>query len=261
MKRILAAGSFSLLGVAVLPSAAFAIDLGGSISGGAEVSAGGVSAGVEVGGSASVSVDDSDISGEGSLSGGGRASGGGISAGGGVENRSSFSADDGGISVGSETNVNAGSPRAGSAPVARSAAAPAVVRGPRAAAVSLPARLAPQSRCRGIENQACMSEPTPAEINARTPLYAQALQVLAQSRVAPIATVNACRNGIVQGAMAYSPVQVDAISAGGVQALGGGVQAAPLFVRIVYARQGGYEVREAQVTCQLDAAGTVLALS
>ena len=77
----------------------------------------------------------------------------------------------------------------------------------------------------------------------------------------PVGTVAACRNGIIEGAMPYDPVRIDAVSAGNVQRIEGGGEIAPLMVRIVYDRQGGYEIREAKVNCQLSAQGAVVALS
>lgn len=77
----------------------------------------------------------------------------------------------------------------------------------------------------------------------------------------PVGTVQACRSGIIQGAMPYDPVRIDAVSAGNVQRMKGGGEIAPLVVRIVYDRQGGYEIREAKVNCQLNAEGRVVALS
>jgi hypothetical protein len=92
-------------------------------------------------------------------------------------------------------------------------------------------------------------------------MSAQFRRALAQLGRAPQATVAACRNGIIRGATPYSPVRVDAVSIGDVRQVRGGGQLAPLFVRIIYDRQGGYETREAQVSCQLDANGRVVALS
>jgi hypothetical protein len=84
---------------------------------------------------------------------------------------------------------------------------------------------------------------------------------IAQLGTAPGAIVVACRHGIIQAATPYRPVRVDAVSVGAVRQVSGGGQLAPLFVRITYDRQVGYETREAQVSCQLDPNGKVLALS
>lgn len=77
----------------------------------------------------------------------------------------------------------------------------------------------------------------------------------------PDQIVAACRDTIVAGAMPHDPVSVEAVTAGKVGRHGKSGLVAPLFVRIVYARQGGYEVRQASVKCRLDAQGTVASLA
>ena len=61
--------------------------------------------------------------------------------------------------------------------------------------------------------------------------------------------------------MPYDPVRVEAVPAGSVGKHRKGGMVAPLFVRITYARQGGYEVRKARVKCTLDASGQVASLA
>jgi enoyl-[acyl-carrier-protein] reductase (NADH) len=97
-------------------------------------------------------------------------------------------------------------------------------------------------------------------IAARTPRYNQAQQALASIDAAPVAMVTACRNGIVEAAIPHGAVRVDAVSAGSIRTSADG-QIAPLVVRIVYDRQGGYEIREAKVNCALDPAGAVTAVT
>ena len=87
------------------------------------------------------------------------------------------------------------------------------------------------------------------------------MAALGQVAGVPVGAVAACRNGIIRGAKPHDPVRIDAVSAGNVQRIKGGGQIAPLVVRIVYDRQGGYEIREAKVNCQLNAKGAVVALS
>jgi hypothetical protein len=87
------------------------------------------------------------------------------------------------------------------------------------------------------------------------------MAALAAAPQLPLEIVTGCRNGIIQAAMPYGPVQVDAVSAGTMQPRANGGAIAPLVVRIVYDRQGGYEVREAKVACHVDQQGTVIALS
>ena len=73
--------------------------------------------------------------------------------------------------------------------------------------------------------------------------------------------VAACRNGIARAALAYNPLKVDAFGAGQLQKLKDGGHVARLMVRIVYDTEGGNEIREATVNCQLSAEGTVVAIS
>ena len=89
----------------------------------------------------------------------------------------------------------------------------------------------------------------------------QAVAALAVQQGAPRAILTACREGIIQAALAFDPVRVDAVSAGDIRATENGGRIAPLVVRIVYDRQGGYETREAEVACHLDAAGAVVSLA
>jgi hypothetical protein len=103
--------------------------------------------------------------------------------------------------------------------------------------------------------------PSDGDVDRRTPQYRAAMAALGRVAGVPAGTVTACRNGIIQGARPHDPVRIDAVSAGNVQQMQGGGAIAPLMVRIVYDRQGGYEIREARVDCQLNAEGAVLALS
>jgi hypothetical protein len=73
----------------------------------------------------------------------------------------------------------------------------------------------------------------------------------------PQPVVEACRNGIVAAARPYGVVRVDAASAGPVRRGRGGVLTAPVTMRMIYARQGGLEARQARVTCAIAANGRV----
>jgi hypothetical protein len=77
---------------------------------------------------------------------------------------------------------------------------------------------------------------------------------------APAAIVQACRDSVVAAARPLGVVHVDAAGLGPVQPGWDGRRALPVNVRIVYARQGGHEVRQSRITCRLDRRGTVLAL-
>jgi hypothetical protein len=73
--------------------------------------------------------------------------------------------------------------------------------------------------------------------------------------------VRACRGAIETAAAPYGAVTVSAKSSGSVRRLKGGMVSAPIHVRIKYQRQGGPEIRQARIKCQLDAAGTVVKLT
>jgi hypothetical protein len=73
--------------------------------------------------------------------------------------------------------------------------------------------------------------------------------------------VQACRDSILGAARRHGVLEVDAVSAGAARRGPGGALAAPIAVRIIYARQGGHEVRQSRVTCQLNGRGTVVALN
>ncbi|MER9061324.1 hypothetical protein NKI82_23480 [Mesorhizobium sp. M0482] len=75
----------------------------------------------------------------------------------------------------------------------------------------------------------------------------------------PAAVVRACRAAIVSAATPLGAVRVHAVSAGALRQRRGALTA-PIEVRIDYARQGGIEVRQAQVSCRLDASGRVTAI-
>jgi hypothetical protein len=76
----------------------------------------------------------------------------------------------------------------------------------------------------------------------------------------PSQTVSACRSSIAAEAAQLGAVRVDAVSAGVPTGLRGGAVGAPIMARVVYARGGKMQVREAQITCRLNAQGRVVAL-
>jgi len=121
------------------------------------------------------------------------------------------------------------------------------------AVFALPVALSPQLPCGAGHSAHCERDASEGEA-----LFAQAMTAVAR---VPTAVVAACREGIIKAASAYDPVQVDVVGAGNAQLLEGGGQIAPLVVRIVYDRQGGYETREARVGCQVDAFGKAVSLT
>jgi hypothetical protein len=74
----------------------------------------------------------------------------------------------------------------------------------------------------------------------------------------PLQVVRNCREAIVAAALPYGVVRVDAASAGAMQSGRSGYMA-PVEFRVVYARKGGLETRQAVVGCRLDTAGRVYA--
>ena len=77
----------------------------------------------------------------------------------------------------------------------------------------------------------------------------------------PIVMVRACREAIETAAIPFGVVSVRARSAGTLRHLGRSAVLAPLQVRIRYARRGGAEIRQARISCHLDATGRVIKLT
>lgn len=225
----------------------FAIDVG---AGGAGVSAGsdGVSAGVDGVGSVGIGAgSDGSVSAEASVGGtsegigaGGSSGSGGSRGSSGTSGAASSSASNGSSnSAGSASSgpssasSNAGS--AASAPASRSATAARDTGG----RISLPAELRPRGLIWRLEGSA----PVPTIAGTAS------------------TTVNACRDAVAQAARAYGMVDVTAVSYGQTVQLSDGGHVAPVFMRIVYERQGGREMRQAPILCEVDQAGAVSALS
>ena len=74
------------------------------------------------------------------------------------------------------------------------------------------------------------------------------------------AIVRTCRSAVEAAARPYGVINVRAKSSGPARQVSGGLVSAPLHVRIKYQRQGGTEIRQARIKCQLDAAGRVVKL-
>ena len=203
--------------------------------------------------------------------GGGAASGGGVSGGGGSTSPggvgSGGSNPSGGVNAGGSSSAgtggsgvgNGGSSRGGTG--AGSGSSVGGLGGPtfgqetglslghavhegRGGEVSLPPSLSPVGR-----------------VMLSWPEQPRALEPL-RSRPPGMAprTVRACRTAIVAGARRHGAVRVDVASAGPTRSRPTGALMAPIEVRIVYERKGQAEVRQARVTCQLDATGQVFAL-
>jgi hypothetical protein len=76
----------------------------------------------------------------------------------------------------------------------------------------------------------------------------------------PRQTVEACRTTIAAQAEPLGAIRVEAAGAGTPHRVRPGVTGAPIEARIVYARFSRVQVRQARITCQVNAAGRVLAL-
>ena len=77
----------------------------------------------------------------------------------------------------------------------------------------------------------------------------------------PDSDVNSCRAAIEVAATPFGLLSVRVRAAGSVRRLGEGAISVPLDVHIEYARQGGIEIRQAPIRCDLDASGTVVGLT
>lgn len=116
-------------------------------------------------------------------------------------------------------------------------------------AIALPRVLLPSKAGRDKSRQRMVGYPSPS---------------LAQFEAipgTPGAVVRVCRQAIASAAEQFGAVRVRAISAGPLSRQRRGVLAAPIQVRIDYARRGGIEVRQARIRCRLDAAGRVVAVT
>lgn len=69
----------------------------------------------------------------------------------------------------------------------------------------------------------------------------------------PLSVVQSCRNALVPGASRYGATQVDVASAGRITRLKDGSLSAPVEARVVFRRGDRVQVRQARVTCRLDA--------
>jgi hypothetical protein len=84
-------------------------------------------------------------------------------------------------------------------------------------------------------------------------------------RLSPVAgvprrSVDACRNTIATQVTPYGAIQVEVVSAGPLRAVQQGGTNAPIEARIIYARADHVQVRQARITCRLNAQGRVVAL-
>ncbi len=232
---------------------------GGGVGAGVGGSVGGVGGGVGAGVGGSAGADGGGVGGGvGGLGGGGApggAPGGGI--GGGLG---------GGTGVGGGVGGGTGTSAGGSSSAASPSGASSVGTGATASAsapgtggdgeATLPSGLLPS----GDPGMPFIQVPRFGTLyGSRRDLDAAAAPLPGRPG-APTAIVQVCRDSIVAAARPLGVVHVDAAGLGPVQARRDGGRSLPVNVRIVYARQGGHEVRQSRITCRLDRRGVVLAL-
>src|SRR3982751_2168943 len=76
----------------------------------------------------------------------------------------------------------------------------------------------------------------------------------------PFEVILACRSAIIMAALPDGAIRIDAASAGKGTKVRGGGWAAPITARIVYSRDGEVQIRQAAVSCRMNADGQVVAL-
>jgi hypothetical protein len=127
--------------------------------------------------------------------------------------------------------------------------APRAVAAPGDRTVQLPLRLAP------LDGGSADRELR----RTRSPLTTGSLRPLASVPGTPPRLVTACRNALSEAAASFGAVRVDVASTAQPRSSGDGGISAPMQARIVYARSGRMQVRQARVTCQFDPDGQVIA--
>jgi hypothetical protein len=270
------AGTLSIA-VAIGPASALDVGLGGQVGGigvgaglgvgkeGAAVG-GGTSVdglgGANVGGSVGTSKGslDAGVGASGNLGGasggssagvGGKSSGGdGAGAAPGDTGAGSGSTGSAGAGAGAAPGGSSGGSAAGSGSAGSGAAGTTAVIGRSKGvrqAIALPRKLLPSKTGRDKFARNAWGYPLLAPIKAIPGT--------------PLAVVRVCRQAIESAATSLGAVRVHAASAGPLSRQRRGALTAPIHVRIDYARQGGIEVRQARISCRLDAAGRVIAVT
>jgi hypothetical protein len=211
---------------------------GGLVGVNAGVGSGGVTAGVGVGG-AGVSAG---IGGSGVSVGTGATGGTGAVAGGGSTGQTSL------------VMVAPASSGTGSG-------AGASMLAPPGGGFALPASLKPNDHRRANGRQFVMAALHDVGVVPTTP-FDVAIDRRPVRAVAgtPMETVATCRAAILNAAASYNPVYATTASAGSPRATGRGL-VAPIQTKLIFMRQGGYEVRQSKVSCAISPEGLVAGLS
>ena len=71
-------------------------------------------------------------------------------------------------------------------------------------------------------------------------------------------TVDACREVVEQTSAPLGAVKVEVVSGGPDRRIKGGVVEGPVDMRILYRSNSGYEVRQATLTCKMNARGKIV---
>ena len=142
------------------------------------------------------------------------------------------------------------------APQAHGRAAGGRAGGSRDGTVILPAQLLPGAQCPNEGAGGCR---VPHAGNGPSEIAAPSTLPRGSTPAGALGDAMACREGIVRAATPYNARRIDAFTVGEPRSVEDG-RIVPLFVRIVYPTASGYEVRQATVTCQLNASGAAIAL-
>jgi hypothetical protein len=207
-------------------------------------------------------------------SGSGSSGGGGSSGDAGNAGSGSAGGDAGGGSAGGSQNgaagggAGAGADAPGEAPGVDVAPGEAPAPSPAQGAPPTPAIAEPLTvgSISAGRSSALPSTLAPSGDRSDGPLVSRrgALQSVAQplpfAPGTPVEVVAACRDSIIAAARPHGVIHVDASSAGRMLHQRDGEWIAPLEVRVVYARQGGSELKQSRVSCHLNGSGTVVAL-
>jgi hypothetical protein len=161
----------------------------------------------------------------------------------------------GGLSAGTKGGTSTVSGAAGAAPGATSGRSAAASRSKAGGAVATAASIAP---AKGVRQSITLPKILwPSGRSDRS----SAVPAIDEIPGTPRAVVRACREAVVSAAVPFGVVSVRARSAGSLRRLNQGAVSAPIQVRIHYARQGGAEIRQSKIRCQLDATGKVTGLT
>jgi len=146
----------------------------------------------------------------------------------------------------------------GNAPTA-SIAAPTDEVGARAVA-SLPAGLLPIEAGGGTIGPWVAYVPELGQVHGTKEALSGLARVLRTIPGTPLSAIRACRDRIASLSQPYGAIRVEAAGAGPIAQRRRGLTEAAIWARILYRRAGLTQVRQARVTCQLDARGQVLAV-